>query len=178
VAKDSVRFRTVSILYKFDDPDGKIAEALRKGMPVELIREQFKDRLKEVSRSEGNIFLNEGIEYIWKAVTGVSGLIPFDTTHACLGVGDGTASEDRSQTGLQGSNKYYKGMDAGYPQISGTTVTFRATFGPDEANFAWNEWSISNGPSDDYVNLNRKVEPKGTKVAGSTWSFTVQLTIS
>ena len=57
-------------------------------------------------------------------------------------------------------------------------AVFRATFGGTEANFNWEEWSVSNGPGDDYVNLNRKVESLGTKAEGTTWIFTVELSLS
>jgi len=172
--QDSVKLKTVTVLIKLADPDGSAAQALRHGADVN----RFSNKVYEVKRVEGNVFLNEGIEHIWKAVTGVSGITPFNATHACIGVGDGTTPEDPTQTGLLGTNKYYKGMDAGYPQVSATSVTFRSTFGPDEANFAWNEWTVANGPGDGYVNLNRKVQNMGIKTPGSTWILTVQLSIS
>jgi len=90
----------------------------------------------------------------------------------------GRQRRDPSQTGLQGTNKYYKIVDSGYPQISGTQIIFRATFGPNEANFSWNEWTVANGSSDAAVNLNRKVENLGTKSSGSTWVLQVTLSIS
>jgi len=124
------------------------------------------------------VFLNEGIAFIWQAVTGATGLTPFNGSNAHVGVGDGTAIADPSQTGLQGSNKYYKLVDSGYPIVSGNTVRFRATFGPDEANFEWKEWTVANGSSDAAVNLNRKVQDMGRKAPGSTWTIEVQLQIT
>jgi len=175
---EKLKIKTVTHVYKFVDPDGSIAKLARGGLGIDAIINAFKDRFVEHREIHGNVFLNEGIEYIWKAVTGESGLTPFDGNNAHLGVGDGTDPEDPNQTGLTGSNKYYKLVDSGYPQISGTKVIFRATFGPDEANFTWNEWTVANGPGDDYVNLNRKQENLGTKTQGSTWILTVELSIS
>jgi len=140
--------------------------------------EDFLDRLVETREVVGNVFLNEGINFIWQAVTGASGLTFFNSANSYIGVGDGTAAADPSQTGLQGTNKYYKIVDSGYPQISGTQIIFRATFGPNEANFSWNEWTVANGSSDAAVNLNRKVENLGTKSSGSTWVLQVTLSIS
>jgi len=140
--------------------------------------EDFLDRLVETRQVVGNVFLNEGINFIWQAVTGASGLTFFNSANSYIGVGDGTAAADPSQTGLQGTNKYYKIVDSGYPQISGTQIIFRATFGPNEANFSWNEWTVANGSSDAAVNLNRKVENLGTKSSGSTWVLQVTLSIS
>ena len=54
-------------------------------------------------------------------------------------------------------------MDSTYPQRTNQTAIWRATFGSADANFAWNEFTVANGNSDSAVNLNRKVENKGTK---------------
>ena len=171
---EKAKLKTVSIVYQFDDPTGELYHKLRKGAnPLSL-----PVKPKKVIKKEGNIFLNEGINFIWNAVTGQTGLTYFNSANSYIGVGDGTAAASADQTGLQGTNKYYKLVDSGYPTISGTTVIFRATFGGTEANFAWNEWTVANGSSDTAINLNRKVESLGTKPSGATWVLEVQLTIS
>jgi len=114
---------------------------------------------------------------LWRLAMGEAGLTPFGS-NSCIGVGDGTTAADPAQTGLQGTNKFYKQVDSGYPTVSGTSIIFQATFGDTEANFAWNEWTVANGCGDEYINLNRKVEPLGTKVAGATWVLQVVLTIT
>jgi hypothetical protein len=68
-------------------------------------------------------------------------------------------------------------MDSGYPQVSGNTVTYRATFGTGDANFAWNEWGLFNGATGG-VMLNRVVEYNGTKLSGQTWVLEVVVTIN
>jgi len=108
------------------------------------------------------------VDYEWLDV--------FDANNAELGVGDGTTAEDPTQTDLLGTNTFYKGMDSGYPTVSGQTVTFRATFGPDEANFAWNEFTVRHSVT--LINLNRKVEAKGTKSVGETWIVELSITLS
>lgn len=102
---------------------------------------------------------------------------PFDAAHAYIGVGDGTAPFDPAQTDLQGTNKVRKPMDTGYPVRQGNQVTFRATFGENDANFTWNEFGIFNAASGG-VMLGREVENKGTKAAGTVWVFTVTVTWS
>jgi len=159
--------QTVTRVFVFDDPDGSIAKQLQRGASLE----RFIDKLREART-------DEGIEFIWQAVTGATGLTPFNGENAHVGVGDGTAIEDPAQTGLQGANKCYKLVDSGYPVVSANVVKFRATFGPDEANFDWNEWTVANGSSDAAVNLNRKVQDLGRKAAGTTWSIEVQLKIT
>jgi hypothetical protein len=175
--RDAVRGTSVTRVFMFRDPDGRIARLLERGVPVEDAVMLFRDALVGRRLVTGNVFLNEGIQFIWKAVTGASGLTYFGS-NSCIGVGDGTAAEDPAQTGLTGTNKAYKQVDSGYPQLAGSSVRFRATFGPNEAAFAWNEWTVANGCGDGYVNLNRKAATLGTKPADATWVIEVMLSIS
>jgi hypothetical protein len=68
-------------------------------------------------------------------------------------------------------------MDTGYPTSgTGQQAVFKATFGPDDANYSWNEFVIKNATSG--VCLNRKVSNQGTKASGQTWVITVTLSLS
>lgn len=119
---------------------------------------------------------NAGRDFLAGAAVGAETTL-FNTTNARIGVGDGTTTFSATQTDLQGSNKYRKGMDSGYPKRSGNVLTFKATFSGTEANFAWNEWGVFNAASGG-VMLNRVVEYNGTKQSGQTWIFEVELTIN
>jgi hypothetical protein len=132
----------------------------------------------EVLESEGNLALNEGLNYIWSRVCAGSGAA-LDSANAHLGVGDSSAAADAAQTGLQAAtNKLYKAVDPGYPTYgTAQQVTLKATFSEAEANFAWEEWSVANGDSDAAVNLNRKVERMGTKPSGEIWTLSAVLTL-
>lgn len=101
---------------------------------------------------------------------------PFNASNAYLGVGDGTTAFDPSQTDLQGTNKYRKQMDGGYPQRTNNVMTFQATFGPNEANFAWNEWGVFNAATGG-VMMNRKLTSYGTKPSNQAWQLRVTITI-
>jgi hypothetical protein len=102
----------------------------------------------------------------------------FATANAKIGVGDSTTAFAVAQTDLQAAtNKLRKAVDAGYPTISTNVLTFQATFGAAEANFAWQEWGIFNAASAGTM-LNRVVENNGTKLSGQTWVFQVSLTIN
>lgn len=128
---------------------------------------------------DGNLLLNEGINELLTAACG-TGATKFDNANAYLGVGDSSAAESASQTGLQAAtNKLYKAMNASFPTY-GTSqkVTFQADFGSAEANFAWNEFTVANGSSDSAKNLNRKVSAQGTKSSGQTWRLTLDITLS
>lgn len=130
----------------------------------------------EVVSTGQNIILDGGATEMLKLICGTGGTA-YNNTNAKMYVGTDTTTENASQTGViaQGSNRAYANMDSGYPQVDGRTATFRASFGDGEANFAWNEASISNGTGVGSIAMNRKVSTMGTK-SGGTW--TLQMTIS
>lgn len=109
-----------------------------------------------------------GATHYAKTTIGES-VTPFDNTNARICVGDSSTAFAKSQTDLQASsNKVRKAMDATYPQRSGTTLEFRATFATGDANFTWREWGIANDASAGTL-LNRKVQSLGTKTNVMTW---------
>lgn len=131
----------------------------------------------EVVPVPGNMLLNEGINALLTiAVGGVE--TAFNNANSRLGVGDSAAAEAASQTDLQAAtNKTYKAMAPTYPQVSGQSVTFRASFGGSEANHAWQEFCVDNGAVAGKT-LNRKVSNQGTKILGQTWTLDVTITLS
>lgn len=135
------------------------------------------DNLYEVVETRGNLLLNEGINELWKLVANLTAT-PFDNANAYIGVGDSNTAEDASQTGLQGINKTYRPMDAGYPEVDGQTIIFQATFGENDANYDWYEFTIINGSDDTAVNLNRKVQDSGRKAQGTIWVLRAFITLS
>lgn len=135
--KEKGKVKSTFIITKFKDPKGVVERFARMGKPLDILKRMFAKYFIEEKVIHGNIFLNEGINLIWTAVCGGS-YTPFDNAHAHIGVGDGTQSADATQTGLQGTNKYYKGMDEGYPKYgTDQKAVFRATFGGTEANFCY-----------------------------------------
>ncbi len=138
------------------------------------------DRSYETCEIEGNMFLNEGINELFTLLCSASSGTRFNNANAYIGVGDSSTAEAATQTALQAStNKLYKAMDSGYPTYgSNQQAVWRATFTGTEANFAWNELTVSNGNSDSSVNLNRRVSAQGTKASGQTWQVTLTISIS
>lgn len=119
-----------------------------------------------------------GLNHMAGAIIGES-LTSFNNANAYLGVGDSTTAFSVGQTNLQAAtNKLRKAMMASFPTRAGAVLTFKSSFGPSEANFAWNEWGIFNAASSGTM-LSRKVESPslGTKASG-TWELTVTLTLS
>jgi hypothetical protein len=126
---------------------------------------------------EHNDFLDQGVNLIWRAVNGQA-VTYFDNANAYIGLGDSNTAVSKSQTGLQGANRSYVGMDSGFPSISGRDTTFQATFGQSQANFAIEEFTIANGGSNSATNLNRKVQNLGTKSSNTTYQVKVTVTIN
>lgn len=119
---------------------------------------------------------NSGRNLIASAVVGAA-YTAYNAANAYLGVGDSTTAFAAAQTDLQAaSNKFRKAMDATFPTQSTNVLTFQATYGTSEANFAWNEWGVFNASTSGTM-LNRKVESLGTKSTGS-WTLTVSLTVN
>lgn len=127
---------------------------------------------------KNNALLNEGINELWTILCSSGGTL-FDNANAHLGVGDDNTAAAATQTGLLGSNKYYKNVDSGYPTFgTAQKATWVATFDGSEANFAWQEFTIANGASDASVNLNRKVSNQGTKVLNQVWELSLEITLA
>lgn len=157
---DSLKYKTVWTIEKYAND-----------------QEFQKGNLFERAVIEGNLLLNEGITRLLNLLTGTT-TNPYNNANARLGVGDSSTAEAASQTDLQAAtNKLYKAMDATYPTVSAQTVTFKATFGSTDANWAWNEFSVDNGNTPN-ENLNRKVSSQGTKASGQTWVLTLTITLS
>ena len=163
---------------RWSDPDGFVAAQLQGGISTDQLRHRCPERYLGFDEWNANVALNEGLQLLIDLIAGTGTGNPWSNSYAYLGVGDGTTAEDATQTGLQGANKTYKAMDAGYPQRSGQSCEWRATFGASDANYNWQEFTIANGNSDTAVNLNRKVANKGTKSSGETWTLSLTITFS
>lgn len=117
----------------------------------------------------------EGVKQIARAV--VDPNAAFNSANSYVGVGNGTTAFSVDQTDLQGTEKIRKVVDPGYPAQNAPSVTFRATFAKNEANFEWNEWAIFNAATGG-VMLNRQVESNGTKQDNQTWLLEATITFS
>lgn len=127
----------------------------------------------ETATSTQNIILNNGANEMLKIICGIDNRPAYSNSNAKIQVGTSSSPENASQTGLIATspNMFEKSMEPTYPQVSGRTMVFKAVFDDGEANFVWNEFSITNGA----INMNRKVQNLGTK-NGGVWS--IQITIS
>lgn len=134
--------------------------------------------LYEIDEFSGNVGLNEGLAILVDYLIGDTSGSAFGTD-SMLGVGNGTVAAAASQTGLQGASKQYNAMEStDYPSTSGQSISWKANFATDEANFDWEEFTVSNNTDDTGQNLVRKAESRGTKVSGEQWDLTLTVTFS
>ena len=160
-----------------------LLEAIKANAVWRIERYRMRKHLKagqpyDVSEFIGNLLLNEGIDEAEKLACGIAATA-YSNANARLGVGDSSAAEAATQTGLQAApNKFWKAMDATYPTVGSQVMTFKATFGSAEANYAWAEFTVVNAVDDTGKNLNRKVSAQGTKASGQTWVLTLTITLS
>ncbi len=126
---------------------------------------------------KGNVLLNTGINAIWNLVAGEAE-DAFDSGDTLIGVGDDNEAAVATQTDLEAeTNKTYKGMEGGYPQVgSDQKFVARAVFGADDANYDWHEFVIKNDDSD--VCLNRLVSVQGTKAQDQVWTITLEILLT
>lgn len=136
------------------------------------------NRPYEISRFDGNILVNAGINAMWDLVAGTPGTA-FNNANAYIGVGDSSTAVAAAQTDLQAvTNKTRKAMETSYP-TTGTSqkATWRSVFASGDANYAWEEFAVFNASTAGTM-LNRKISSQGTKTSGQTWTLTLDITLS
>jgi len=136
----------------------------------------------------GNAILSAGWTRVLNLVIGTAATQAFDATHTRIGVGDGTTAVTTADTTLTGStNKYFKlvsgvGIVAAGAGPPTTTLTFSASFGSSQGNFAWEKFGIDQGTSDGATEvaplLNAAVSDQGTKASGQVWTATAALSFT
>jgi len=171
--KEKAHYKTHWIIRRYAND-----EDFRVDRPSQVQDAETGEWLPGVSHIEGNLLLNEGITALLNLLTGAAETA-FNNANTYIGVGDSNTAENATQTGLQAaSNKLWKAMETSYPSITSQTVTFRSVYGSTDANWAWNEFTVTTSNDDSGDNLNRKVSAQGTKASGQTWTVDVAITFS
>lgn len=152
--------------------------------PVAADFHQFHVRPYETTQVAGNLITNAGWTRLMNLLIGTGSTQAMDATHTRIGVGDSNTAEAYTDTALgAATNKLYK-LVTGAGTLGTRTLTFAATFGSSEANWAWNEFGLDIGATADSttvaaVLLNHKAGiAQGTKASGQTWSATAVLTFT
>jgi hypothetical protein len=141
----------------------------------------------ETSELTGNLITNAGWTRLMNLLTNQGSTQALDATHARVGVGNGTtpaeAYADTDLAASAGSTNRWFQLVSGAGSLGTRTLTFTASFGTADGNFAWNELGLDFGTaSGNTVTaplFNHKVGlAQGTKASGQTWTATATLTFS
>lgn len=105
----------------------------------------------------------------------------YNAAAAHLGVGTSTTAWAATQTDLLGTPvrkpvNLAPVITHGTPPVN-SVLTYVATFGPSDANFAWNEFGLFRAPSGGSM-FSRVVSAQGTKASGQSWELTFAQSIS
>lgn len=134
----------------------------------------------------GNLLTTAGIGRLITAVTAGTGNLISSTT-ARVGTGNGAGSAVIGDTDLGASagssNRWFQTCTVTSPS---NVLTFVATFGTADGNYAWNEWGVDIGTATvtsaatvNAVLLNHKTSiAQGTKASGQSWVATATITLS
>jgi len=142
---------------------------------VRIVKKDSEGNVISIEEYYGNVFLTCGVQTIWN-------IIAQNITTWTLGicVGDGSAPASADQTCLQGSNQACS--NASSVNVSNNQLSVTATFGSNQANFAWNEIGVAftnlTCPNCSYALIDRLVTAMGIKQPGSIWQVTITLTIT
>lgn len=138
----------------------------------------------ETTEILGNLITNAGWTRLMNLLIGTGSTQAMDATHTRIGVGDSNTAEAYTDTALGATtNKLYK-LVSGAATLGTRTLSFAATFGSSEANWAWNEFGLDIGATADGTTVaaiffNHKAGiAQGTKAAGQTWSATATLSFT
>lgn len=172
---DILKWRTVSIIQKWYDPDGKIANEIRTGkITITDAKIKYRKNLIMEKIKYGNIILDNGATTLLQLLTGVPGINPYNSANAQICISNNNSSPTASETSLGGTQLACLPMNSGYPSVSGNTATFQSTASTSQANFCWYTWGLFNG----VTYLNAVQVNMGTKTSNETWTITVQLQVS
>jgi len=182
---DSIKMKAQWRIDKFRDPRDEISKLLKAGLSIAEAVKRFSAAYLGFETIKGNIAVHEGLYLLTGRISGIDvATAIWDAANANLGVGNSNQAEVDEDTTLIGASKLYKTMDGTYPQRAAADtaedqfVEWRSTFGSAEANFAWEEYTVSNTTADTGKNLNRKTSSKGTKASGESWTLSLKITFA
>lgn len=150
------------------------------GFSESLIESITGDKPYEIECIAQNLLLNEGIGEIIDIIGGIGVTQLFNNANARVGVGSDATAAVATQTGLLDVTPTFKTMAAGFPSRAAQTGSWKGLdFVGADANELWTEFTVDNGTGvEGGLNMNRKVENKGTKVSGETWTLQTDVTFS
>ncbi len=122
---DKLKWRTVSIIQKWYDPNDMIADAIRSGkITIADAKKLYRKNFLGEYVKRGNIILDGGATVILQLLTGVSGVNPYNNAYAQICVSNNNSAPSPSQSNLGGTQSACLPMNSGYPTVSGNTANF------------------------------------------------------
>lgn len=157
--------------------------------PVAADFHQLDMRPYEVSEVFGNLITNNGWTRLMSLLTNQGATQALDATHVRIGVGNGATAETYTDSDLAAAagsaNRWFQPV-TGAGTLGTRTLSFQASFGSSDGNFAWNEFGIdvtsgtaAAGNTVGALLFNRKAGiAQGTKASGQVWTATATLTFT
>jgi hypothetical protein len=142
-----------------------------------------------VSQAVGNLITNNGWTRLMSLLTNQSATQALDSTHTRIGVGNSNTAEAYTDTDLGAAagsaNRWFQPV-SGAGTLGTRTLSFSASFGSSDGNFAWNEFGIdvtagaaTAGNTVGALLFNHKAGiAQGTKASGQTWTATATITFT
>lgn len=187
---EGFRARTVWTVQKWDEDATRWVQNRTQLLCPSAGRfERLRVRPYATTEIVGNLLTTAGLNRLTSLAIAAGGQ-GMTNTATRLGVGNGGGSAAVGDTDLSAAagsaNRWFLVMDATYPQQSNGVLTYKATFGSADGNFAWNEFGIdigtptvTSGNTVNAVLFNHKTSiAQGTKASGQTWAATATITIS
>jgi hypothetical protein len=133
-----------------------------------------------------NAVVNNGLIDYNGGLTGVSAPTVYSNANAKIAVGDTAGATVLTDVDLHAAaaagNRRIEAMDATFPTVATGIATWRSTYATGVANFAWQEWAVTNTGAVGFGALtrilNRAASSLGTKTSAQSWQFTVTITLA
>jgi hypothetical protein len=124
-----------------------------------------------------NLSATAGLALEAALLTGGGGTA-FNNANAYIGAGNGTTAVSAAHTDLQGASKTRKAMNATFPSIASTTVTWKADFASGDANYSWEEMAVFNAAAAGTMLCRALVSAPFTKTSALAITATYTRTVS
>ena len=140
-----------------------------------------------------NMLVQGGWAALLGGIAGTPITTLFGAANGRIGIGTATTAPAwtdtylTADTGSASTTSWYQLVDSAPVVVTSSspaTLELTATFGPDDANFAWNEFGADNGSASGaclnglpggYVLINHGTSAQGTKTSGETWVATATI---
>ena len=131
----------------------------------------------EISKFEGNLLTNAGINNIWSLAAGGAGTAWAHATSA-IAVGTNATAATAADTAL-GTESARVASATSYPTY-GTSqqIVFQSSFDGSTANVHWQEFGVFNNVTSGGTMLNHKISDQGTKSSGQVWQISCTIILS